>query len=155
MKKAVLLLAAVSAFAQANQTDVEKKDVSGFYLGGGIGVTTVYDDSVWPYAVNLDSNDSTYKLFGGYQFNRIVAIEAQYTRYGDIFDKFEDAPRTMVKPENIALMANLATPLTVAGVRLRRLALVVPNLILALRQKQKRHSVQVLVANTHLKRSRI
>lgn len=65
MKKAVLLLAAVSAFAQANQTDVEKKDVSGFYLGGGIGVTTVYDDSVWPYAVNLDSNDSTYKLFGG------------------------------------------------------------------------------------------
>ncbi|MDW2334860.1 porin family protein, partial [Vibrio sp. 1069] len=55
MKKAVLLLAAVSAFAQANQTDVEKKDVSGFYLGGGIGVTTVYDDSVWPYAVNLDS----------------------------------------------------------------------------------------------------
>ncbi|ODY52442.1 hypothetical protein BBM25_11040 [Vibrio parahaemolyticus] len=107
MKKAVLLLAAVSAFAQANQTDVEKKDVSGFYLGGGIGVTTVYDDSVWPYAVNLDSNDSTYKLFGGYQFNRIVAIEAQYTRYGDIFDKFEDAPRTMVKPENIALMANL------------------------------------------------
>ncbi|TOO79829.1 hypothetical protein CGH29_23780, partial [Vibrio parahaemolyticus] len=39
MKKAVLLLAAVSAFAQANQTDVEKKDVSGFYLGGGIGVT--------------------------------------------------------------------------------------------------------------------
>lgn len=62
MKKAVLLLAAVSAFAQANQTDVEKKDVSGFYLGGGIGVTTVYDDSVWPYAVNLDSNDSTYKL---------------------------------------------------------------------------------------------
>lgn len=46
MKKAVLLLAAVSAFAQANQTDVEKKDVSGFYLGGGIGLqlsmTTVF-----------------------------------------------------------------------------------------------------------------
>ncbi|MCV5648929.1 porin family protein, partial [Escherichia coli] len=80
MKKAVLLLAAVSAFAQANQTDVEKKDVSGFYLGGGIGVTTVYDDSVWPYAVNLDSIVSTYKLFGGYHFNRIVAIEAQYAR---------------------------------------------------------------------------
>ncbi|ELM6647005.1 TPA: outer membrane beta-barrel protein [Vibrio vulnificus] len=106
MKKAVFLLAAVSAFAQANTNDIEKKDVSGFYLGGGIGTTTAFDDGVGTNDLNLISNDSTYKLYGGYQFNRIVAIEAQYTRYGDIYSK-DDADRHMVKPESIALMANL------------------------------------------------
>ncbi|EKJ5335220.1 porin family protein [Vibrio vulnificus] len=106
MKKVVFLLAAVSAFAQANTNDIEKKEVSGFYLGGGIGATTAYDDGIGRNELDLKSNDSTYKLYGGYQFNRIVAIEAQYTRYGDIYSKY-DADRHMVKPESIALMANL------------------------------------------------
>lgn len=46
MKKAVLLLAAVSAFAQANQTDVEKKTYQAFTLvvvsGLQLSMTTVF-----------------------------------------------------------------------------------------------------------------
>ena len=100
MKKAVILLAAFSAFAGAQEQAVEK-DVSGFYLGGGFGTTT-YDDDV--SGSTLETNDSTFKLIGGYQFNRIVGIEAQYTKYSDV-----TAPQTSgaLEPTAISVAANL------------------------------------------------
>ena len=60
MKKAVILLAAFSAFAGAQEQAVEK-DVSGFYLGGGFGTTTYDDDAALS---TLETNDSTFKLIG-------------------------------------------------------------------------------------------
>ena len=100
MKKAVILLAAFSAFAGAQEQAVEK-DVSGFYLGGGFGTTT-YDDDV--SGSTLETNDSTFKLIGGYQFNRIVGIEAQYTKYSDV-----TAPGSpyALEPSAISIAANL------------------------------------------------
>ncbi|MFZ3509232.1 porin family protein [Vibrio harveyi] len=78
MRKAVILLLTLGSIqAQAN----DSKDVSGFYLGGGIGNTTYSDDD--PFT-QLDGDGTTFKLIGGYQFNRIVGVEAQYTDYGDI-----------------------------------------------------------------------
>ena len=100
MKKAVILLAAFSAFAGAQEQAVEK-DVSGFYLGGGFGTTT-YDDDVSGSV--LETNDSSFKLIGGYQFNRIVGVEAQYTKYSDV-----TAPRSTgaLEPTAISVAANL------------------------------------------------
>jgi opacity protein-like surface antigen len=78
MKKAATLIAVlVSIQAHANSS----QDVSGFYLGGGMGNTTYSDDSPFTH---LDADGTTFKIIGGYQFNRIVGIEAQYTDYGDI-----------------------------------------------------------------------
>lgn len=63
---------------------------SGFYLGGAIGTTGIddgglYKDSLIP--ITVDAEDETYKIIAGYQFNRIVALEAQYTNYGDVVAK--------------------------------------------------------------------
>ncbi|MCX2758197.1 porin family protein [Vibrio sp. Sgm 22] len=80
MKKAVILLAAFSAFASAQDQAVEK-DVSGFYLGGGFGTTTYDDDAAFS---TLETKYSTVKLIGGYQFNRIVGVETQFTKYSNI-----------------------------------------------------------------------
>ena len=100
MKKAVILLAAFSAFAGAQEQAVEK-DVSGFYLGGGFGTTT-YDDEA--ALLGLETNDSTFKLIGGYQFNRIVGVEAQYTKYSDITTPLESIT---IEPTGISIAANL------------------------------------------------
>jgi len=100
MKKITVLGAltaiALSVNVQANQ------DVSGFYIGGGVGTThaNFSTDSV-SYTPSTDG--SSIKFIGGYQFNRIVAIEAQYTSYGKVKltnqDKWE--------PESISVAANL------------------------------------------------
>ena len=100
MKKAVILLAAFSAFAGAQEQAVEK-DVSGFYLGGGFGTTTYDDDAAFS---TLETNDSTFKLIGGYQFNRIVGVEAQYTKYSDVTAPGESGA---IEPSAISIAANL------------------------------------------------
>ena len=76
----------MSAFAANNVMAAD----SGFYLGGAIGTTGIddgglYKDSFIP--ITVDAEDETYKIIAGYQFNRIVALEAQYTNYGDVVAK--------------------------------------------------------------------
>ncbi|MDD9158225.1 porin family protein [Aliivibrio sp. S4TY2] len=79
MKKIALLFVLFSAFSNAND------NISGFYLGGGVGATTFDDGGAFDYTgTTIDTDDSTIKFLGGYQFNRIVAVELQYTKYGDI-----------------------------------------------------------------------
>lgn len=79
MKKIALLLVLFSAFTHAND------NISGFYLGAGLGTTTFDDGGAFDYTgASINTNDSTIKFMGGYQFNRIVAVELQYTKYGDI-----------------------------------------------------------------------
>lgn len=81
----------VSSFACA-------QDMSGFYLGAGIGSTNFSDDGytsdMQEMLVTLSGDSSasatnepdgqTYKLIAGYQFNRVVAVEGQYTKYAPI-----------------------------------------------------------------------
>ncbi|PKH06380.1 porin family protein [Moritella sp. Urea-trap-13] len=104
--KTITLLGALTAIAlsvnvQANQ------DVSGFYIGAGVGSTEISTDTNG-YSFNSDTDGGTVKFLAGYQFNRIVAIEAQYTKYGDVtplaynFTKgYEWSPTT------VSLAANL------------------------------------------------
>jgi len=80
--KSITVLGALTALAltasvQANQ------DVSGFYIGGGAGSTNVNLDETGAI-YDEDTDGTTLKFIGGYQFNRIVAIEAQYTQYGEV-----------------------------------------------------------------------
>ncbi|CDT70307.1 Hypothetical protein VCR31J2_1280343 [Vibrio coralliirubri] len=84
--KFILSIAMMSAFAANNVMAAD----GGFYLGGAIGTTGIddgglYKDSFIP--ISVDAEDETYKIIAGYQFNRIVALEAQYTNYGDVVAK--------------------------------------------------------------------
>ncbi|MCK8085373.1 porin family protein [Vibrio sp. 1CM8B] len=84
--KFILSIAMMSAFVANNVMAAD----SGFYLGGAIGTTGIddgglYKDSFIP--ITVDAEDETYKIIAGYQFNRIVALEAQYTNYGDVVAK--------------------------------------------------------------------
>ncbi|MGF1753935.1 porin family protein [Vibrio makurazakiensis] len=87
MKNTMIVTAAIMTALSANS--VMAKEVDGFYLGGAIGTTGVDDgglyDNLGP--TNVDADGSTFKVIAGYQFNRIVAVEAQYTNYGDVVTK--------------------------------------------------------------------
>ena len=104
MKKSILLLALLSACSYANAA---ANDVSGVYLGGGFGTTNFDDDGGFGSA-NVDEDGSTFKLIGGYQFNRIVAVEMQYSKYGDLK---VNAPYSLlhgtVEHSSISLAANV------------------------------------------------
>ena len=103
---------------------------SGFYLGAGFGasfynLTTlksdyyVEDGSEPEYHLtaddmsNLDDTSEGYLFYGGYQFNKIIAVEASYTDYGS----FESTVTKTVlgnevkkeftkKPTSVAVYAN-------------------------------------------------
>ncbi|KXO07999.1 Outer membrane protein assembly factor YaeT precursor [Moritella sp. JT01] len=97
--KSITVLGALTALAltasvQANQ------DVSGFYIGGGVGSTEARLEQN-SNSVSPSTDGTTFKVIGGYQFNRIVAIEAQYTKYGKVgkVDTWE--------PKSFSVAANL------------------------------------------------
>jgi OmpA-OmpF porin, OOP family len=61
---ALSVLASAAALAE---------DAGGFYVGAGIGQATVEVDGV-----GFDADDTSFKLFGGYAFNSIFAVELAY-----------------------------------------------------------------------------
>ncbi len=79
MKKMVLPVICAglmfSSFADANPIS------RGWYLGAGTGSTSIDDEGAF---INNGNEDNSFKIIAGYQFNKIVAIESQYTNYGDI-----------------------------------------------------------------------
>lgn len=105
-----MMMAAVLATA-FSASNVAANDFDGFYLGGAIGTTGIddgglYDNTLQPITVNAD--DSTFKVIAGYQFNRIVAVEAQYTKYGDVVAKNVATQDTYTwKPTAFSISANL------------------------------------------------
>ncbi|MDE1465885.1 outer membrane beta-barrel protein [Spartinivicinus poritis] len=97
MKKAVLAVAVVSAFAvpafaETNLNPFEDSK-SGFYLGLGLGAAD-YDDS---YSTAKDfynevgasgtlkytTRDAAWKVFGGYRVNKYFGVEASYNNLGN------------------------------------------------------------------------
>jgi len=82
MKKILLSILAISALSTAV---IAGPNSSGAYIGLGYG-TTAYNDSDYLKKEldldNLEKSDSGYKVYGGYQFNNIIGIEAAYTGYG-------------------------------------------------------------------------
>ncbi|ODM56272.1 hypothetical protein BC455_20925 [Vibrio harveyi] len=113
MKKTLLLTALVSSFASAH-------DVSGFYLGAGVG-STDFDDAGFMNDVShqlalqsgrsvpltSDTDGSAYKLIAGYQINRIIAIEAQYTKYADTDVKVHNISALKLSHDTFTVAANV------------------------------------------------
>jgi opacity protein-like surface antigen len=99
--KSITVLGALTALtltatAQANQ------DVSGFYIGAGAGSTTV-NISNGGYDYDDNTNGTALKFITGYQFNRIVAVEAQYTKYSEA----TFGPKYKWEAETFSLAANV------------------------------------------------
>ncbi|MDC5709464.1 porin family protein [Vibrio europaeus] len=105
MKKVVLLAALVALPTFAAQK------VDGFYIGAGIGDTSYADDgfgkSVTNGATSTETDGASFKLIGGYQFNKIAAIEAQYTKYGTANTKLSNTKALTMDSESLIVAANL------------------------------------------------
>ena len=89
----------------------------GFYIGAGYGVST-YRDGGYISDIEKEHNIQTllknydtsgYKLYLGYQFNRVVAIEGSYTNYGKftVEDSYFDGEIVALSPTSISLAANV------------------------------------------------
>lgn len=93
----------------------QESDSSGTYFGLGAGwsgtrgsVTDVHyytddlDDSTAIKTDGYNENDIGYKIYGGYQINNIVGVEASYNNYGKMGYKTNEQ-----KPESISVYANV------------------------------------------------
>lgn len=61
---------------------------TGWYGGGGVGVSTVKDDATGNgYAINRDTSDTGYRIFGGYRFTPHLGVEGSYLDLGK--EKFD------------------------------------------------------------------
>src|SRR3982750_1288990 len=61
-------------------------EVSGFYVGGGIGQFNAGIDDIDEVDDTVDAwddDDTAYKFFGGYRMNRFVAFELDYINLGE------------------------------------------------------------------------
>jgi len=76
----VLVLMSLSLVVSAQ---AQAKD-EGFYLGGSLGMATVQQSGTDPELgyFEIDDSDYAYKVFGGYQFSPIFAIEGGYRDLG-------------------------------------------------------------------------
>jgi OOP family OmpA-OmpF porin len=56
---------------------------SRFYVGGALGQSTL---KAWcdPTLASCKDTDTAWKLFGGYRFNRHIAVEASYIDWGEV-----------------------------------------------------------------------
>jgi hypothetical protein len=85
------LAAAVAAVLSLSsvQADAAGPDLTGFYVGGSGGQSTVELDGHANGRHFSDSNSETgYKIFGGYMFNQYFGLEASYVNFGSPKDNF-------------------------------------------------------------------
>lgn len=106
---------------EAKTTEVKTtSDVDGFYVGLGGGVTYglsllgkgYYQDDTTTYKSDeLSDSSAGYIVYGGYQFNKIIAVEAAYTDYGSFSDTLQkvNSPGTVTfssDPKSVSVYAN-------------------------------------------------
>jgi len=72
LSAAILLLASGGVLAQA-----------GPYLGGALGQSQ-FKEWCDPGAANCEDTDTSWKILGGYRFNRYLAAEATYIDWGEV-----------------------------------------------------------------------
>lgn len=85
-----LSLGVLCAAAAGSSMAAGTSDQSGFYLGSGIGYSTIspkFDDPELEQNISQKKRDLGFKLYGGYQFNENWAIETQYINLGKYRDE--------------------------------------------------------------------
>lgn len=90
MKKKISTLVAASAFllapALSHAQSVPANTHHGFYVGGSVGTSNITGDAndiaIPPLTYTQNRDHFAYKLYGGYQFNQYLAIEAGYIDLG-------------------------------------------------------------------------
>jgi OmpA-OmpF porin, OOP family len=93
---AILGLASAMAF-----TGPALAQETGFYLGGALGQSSFDVDCTG--ATSCDDKDSSWKIFGGYQFNKHFALEFGYADLGETTASVSVPPFTV----NLALEATV------------------------------------------------
>ena len=93
---AASLLLATGVAAQETTAETKTGEVDGFYagLGGGVSFNGVslskgdyVEDGTNTYDVtNLSDTSGGYTIYAGYQFNKIIAVEAAFVDYGSFSD---------------------------------------------------------------------
>ncbi|WP_169307087.1 outer membrane beta-barrel protein [Ferrimonas sediminicola] len=80
----------------------------GFYLGASLGSATIEQEGSDPDLgdFNFDEDDFAWKIFGGYQFNGLLAIEGGYVDLGSPSDSGSE-----VDPYGLDLFAVAGIPL--------------------------------------------
>jgi len=98
------------------ETPVSKSDIhTGWYAGLGFGATAYSDGDMGKDFENQkfvvdQSTSAGFKLYGGYKFNSIVAVEGSFVQYGTFDFKDEkgtDTITTEIKPRSLNVAANL------------------------------------------------
>src|SRR5688572_26003749 len=84
---AVLTLCSGAALAQQSND-------RGWFVGGAIGQFNVEVDGLdgLDETINdFDADDTSWKLFAGYRFNKFLSVEAAYVNFGEPGDDFSSA----------------------------------------------------------------
>jgi OmpA-OmpF porin, OOP family len=77
-KKGLAILGLASAMAFTNATLAQD---AAFYVGGALGQAEVDIDC--DGATSCDEKDTSWRIFGGYQFNKNFAVELGYINFGE------------------------------------------------------------------------
>lgn len=67
----------------------------GLYAGAGVGVFNIKADNITDLqalASDFDSDDTSFKVFGGWRFNRYIAAELDYNDFGKPDDELNGIP---------------------------------------------------------------
>ena len=98
---AVLAAAALAAAASAQATDNE----AGFYAGAGVGTFDVKINDVDDVTTEIeryDSDDTAYKVFGGWRMNPYLAFELAYVNLGSPTDEILPGTNLTVETDGFA-----------------------------------------------------
>jgi len=78
----------------------------GWYIGAGIGQSTVEEDdrTVSP-RLEFDDDDTAFKVYAGYKFNDYFAFEGQYFDYGEPTDNLANGDRVEVTADGFGAYA--------------------------------------------------
>jgi len=75
----VLAMASGTALAQVDSNDNRR----GFYIGAGLGDFSASIDDPQGTEIDLDSDDTALKLFGGWRLSRFFAVQLDYVDFGE------------------------------------------------------------------------